>query len=192
MRKLNLKLIAITLVLFISTSIKAQSSPQPSYFTKSLITSILAQEGCTGIRMYPARDLGKNVNVVLIVGIDASGNEIYNANSPYAKYHMFSGVKGSVVNYASLDPQAAQAAVNAYFQSNPSFASKIAETKLESLISGQSQGIVIQYVVNEGSNFAASAYQDAGGPKPYGSLKPGDPCPTVCGEPTQYLIFPAR
>lgn len=47
------------------------------YFGSSAITSILAQAGCVGIRMYYAiTDQG--VKQLVLVGVDANGNDLYN------------------------------------------------------------------------------------------------------------------
>ncbi|MCD6068658.1 MAG: hypothetical protein K0S33_3484 [Bacteroidetes bacterium] len=47
------------------------------FFGKSIITDILAQEGCMGIRAYYALD-ADNKRQLIIVGADANENDMYN------------------------------------------------------------------------------------------------------------------
>jgi hypothetical protein len=50
--------------------------PIAHFFGKSIINSILSQEGCMGIRVYYALD-ENNVRQLIIVGADANENDMY-------------------------------------------------------------------------------------------------------------------
>ena len=177
MKNLNSKVTAIVTMLFISFSMIGQNA----FFSKTLVNTILAQQGCTGLRMYPVVDKSRNVNSVMIAGIDAQGNEVS------SKYQIYTGIKGNKPSYSSLGKSEARSACDSYFSSNESFVSDISRNVVEGFLNG-TLGISIQ--ADRGKNFLVSGYTQGEGPMPSGSSKPGDPCPSACGAASQYLISP--
>ncbi len=178
-----------TLLLGLSFCVIAQGQPQNSYFTKGLVSSILSQRNCAGLRLYPATDANNN-SVVMIIGIDANGNELYNEASSNYQYQMFSRVSGSTVTDVALNRQQAQTACSVYTSKNSSFVSDISAASVQSLLEGESAGISVVYSSSQTANFVVSAYKNERGVKAYGKTIPGEPCPSACGEPRQYLCSP--
>jgi len=54
---------------------KNRSAMQPGVYARSIFDRILAQEGCAGIRLYPALD-ERGRQTTLIVGVDAKGDDL--------------------------------------------------------------------------------------------------------------------
>lgn len=178
MKNSFLKVLGATALFCLTAPIFAQSS----FFTRDLVSTILAQQGCSGIRMYPA--ISNNTQVVIIIGIDGNGNEIT------SKYQMFTGVRENSATYSSIGKSQAKQACDAYFSQNESFTSEIGKSELEAMLSGNSLGITIK--PSGRNNFMVDAYtQGSEGLVAMGSAKSGAPCPSACGSPSQYLIFPS-
>lgn len=183
----NLNLLLCTLALFISANLLSQSGNfKTSYFTKELVNSILNQEGCTGIRMYPVVNPTTSQNEVMIVGIDNSGKEIYRPSSQTGKYRMCTGSTNNI----AIDKDFAYQVADTYARVNENFVADLKESAVQSLMSGNSQGIAIDYLAVGFGNFGIRAYDSSSGLKAYGEQQPGNPCPSACGEPSQYLRPP--
>ncbi len=186
------RLIMAGIVLFTAFSLNAQTTDiATSYFSKSVIKSILNQRGCAGIRMYPVVD-AKNVVTVMIIGIDDNGKEIYNSNSPSSYYQIFTEVVGEKVVNKALKKEEAKSGCSAYSTKNVAFVSDIDRKTIEKLFMRKSAGIVVQYVAVESGNFVVRAYEEDNGPKAFGESKPGDPCPSACGQSEMYLCPPNK
>ncbi len=185
MRNLYTAFFAIALVFASTYHASAQSSEfQTSFFSKGLVKTVLSEPGCTGLRMYPVMDENNNSTSVIIVAIDARGNELS------SKYQIFTGVKENQATYASISKPNAKSACEAYFSKNKQFVSQISKAVVEAIISGNSLGLAVQLDANQRGNFMVTGYVNTDGLTPTGNSKPGDPCPNACGEPRQYLIFP--
>ncbi len=187
-KSLSTSIIA-ALALLVSSGLFAQSANiQASFFSKEVVSSILSQEGCTGLRMYPV--IASSGTVVMIIGINASGDEIYKGSSYVGKYYVFSGIINGNVNDVALTKEQAQAFCSAYSSKNSGFVSDFTSGSINSLLGGESAGISIKFSTSQTNNFLASAYKKENGAKTYGRSSPGEPCPSACGEPGQYLCFP--
>lgn len=186
MRNLYSRLIAIVLLFTIISSSSAQSVEfKTSFFSKDLIKTILSQRGCEGLRIYPVFDKNRNSNSVVIVAIDANGDELS------SKYQMFTGIKDNTPTYSSVGKSDAKSACEIYFSENKQFVSQIKKATAEAHLSGNSLGMAIQLDANQKGNFVVSGYENTReGLKSTGNAKPGDPCPSACGDPRQYLVFP--
>ena len=182
MRNSLIKLMSLAVVLSIGFNASAQfSGIQTSFFTKDLVSTILAQQGCVGLRMYPS--VNNNANVVLIIGIDANGNEIS------SNYQIYTGIRENTATYSSIGKSQAKASCETYFNGHESFTSEISKSILQNLLGGSSLGIAIQ-ASSSGTNFMVSSYTQGEGLTPSGAAKAGDPCPSACGKPSQYVAFP--
>lgn len=52
------------------------TEPKCFFFGKDKLQSVIDQEGCIGVRMYRGFDVVRNEQNVVIVGVDASGNDM--------------------------------------------------------------------------------------------------------------------
>ena len=190
MRNFSLASITGIFVLFTCYSLLSQSSGiTTSFFNSNLVYSILNQPGCTGIRVYPAIDPYSNLAVAMIVGIDKSGNEMYNPNQSSSKYQIFNGASEPVLS-REIDKQNASSACNLYYSKYSSFVTDFDRSMVEECVGRGSGGLAVQYVSGRNGNFAISSFSNEGGAQPSGAYKAGNPCPSDCGSPSQYLVFP--
>lgn len=52
------------------------TEPKCFFFGSDKLQSVMDQEGCIGVRMYRGFDVVRNEQNVVIVGVDASGNDM--------------------------------------------------------------------------------------------------------------------
>jgi hypothetical protein len=182
--------IALISILLILTSITwAQSDIDTSYFPKETIISILKQNNCNGLRFYPAVNSDGAV-VTMLIGIDGEGNEIYSPRHNYSEYKLFSGIINNQVVLSSLPKEKATQACGAFTEKSAGFISDFSLEAVNKFLTAESAGVAMAFVSGENSNFSMQAYKENSDPAVYGSLALGDPCPSACGEKSQYLCQP--
>lgn len=182
----NFSLASITCLVLLFTGFSLHSQNTISYFDAGLVQSILNQEGCSGIRIYPAIDPSNNMQVAMIVGIDKYGNEIYNSSG---KYHIYNGGNDRV-STKSIDKQSATSACSSYFSKYSFFVSDFSSSIVHASLANGSSGIAVQFWSGRSGNFAISSFSNNGQPKSTGEYKTGAPCPSACDDSSKYLVFP--
>lgn len=176
----------------ISISSQGQEAPtiSPSYFAKSLVSDILKQKDCTGIRVYPAKDVKTNKLTMMIIGIKADGSEIYNGLWSKTKYQLFEGVTNGQVSCEPLNSKNAKIACSGYSGNNPKFSADFKASDIDKFWgeNGCTGMKLSTLFANSLNNFSAVASKLDGNSFPdLGSPVAGDPCPTFCGNMSNYL-----
>lgn len=185
-----MKNVSLTLLLSVVVSIAAFSqTPQPSYFTKAVITAILNQPGCAGVRVYPVIDSTSRKNTTMVIGIDSKGKEMYNPSSQSTEYQMFVNAENNTVNDKALNKGEAQYACSNYTGSS-AFVSDFTKSVLMGFLGDNSSGIFMSYTSKGGSNFNVHSYTTDGGLRSFGKAAAGAPCPKTCGDDINYLCAP--
>jgi hypothetical protein len=185
MKKFSLLLLLSVLVSFVASA----QTPQPSYFTKAVITSILNQPGCVGIRVYPAIDSTSRANTTMVIGIDAKGKELYNSSSQNSEYQLFVSAENDAVVDEALNKSQAQYACGNY-KATTAFVSDFTKAILQDFLADNSSGLFVSYTSKGGSNFNVHSYTTVGGLKSFGKAAAGAPCPRTCGDGIDYLCPP--
>ena len=185
-----MKNLSLTLLLSIVVSFAAFSqAPQPSYFTKVVITAILNQPGCAGIRVYPVLDSTNRTNTTMVIGIDANGKEIYDSSSQSTEYQMFvSAENDAVVDLALNKSQAKYACGN--YKATSAFVADFTKSIVNGFLGDNSSGLFVSYTSKGGNNFNVHSYTTEGGLRSFGKASAGAPCPKTCGDGIDYLCAP--
>ena len=179
------------LLLLASPDTFAQVNIPASFYPAGEIQAILAQPGCTGIRVYPVIDDQREAAVsTMLIGIDETGREIYNDTLATGRYRLFSGVNEGAPASRTLSRSEAQAACSAFNAGNSAFVSDLNAGLLAGCLAEGSEGLMLSHSSAGGNNFQANGFQSENGLQGFGRTSPGDPCPTNCGARDQYLCSP--
>lgn len=185
-----MKNVSLTLLLSVVVSIAAFSqTPQPSYFTKAIVSAILNQPNCVGIRIYPVVDSTNRTNTTMVIGIDANGKEIYDPSSQSTEYQMFVSAENDAVVDVALNKSQAKYACGNY-TATTAFVSDFTKAVLNSFLGDNSSGIFVTYTSKDGNNFNLHSYTTEGGLRSFGKASAGAPCPKTCGDGIDYLCSP--
>ncbi|GEM_PF-4115314 len=187
------------LLIFMNLAAVAQNTAdERSYFTKDLLISILSQENCTGVRFYPIKDEVTKKNMVMLIGINDQGHELYDESSDISKYQVYRPQSKQNISAEHTKRDQAKTLVTNYFSSNSGFVSEFSKSELLKILANsplkkRRDGIMVER--SSGSdNFSVGGYkkQNSKDPVPVGDTTSGGPCPTDCDPADRYLISPPR
>ncbi|MDA0973073.1 MAG: hypothetical protein O2867_04985 [Bacteroidetes bacterium] len=178
-------------VLLAPFSSTAQVAPElpASFYRSSIINTILNNEGCFGIRVYPALNAKANTLTTMIIGIDKDGKELASDFASKYTYQMFKGVLNGKAAYDPLNSTNARWTCSGYSLGNyPKFVAEFQKSALMDMINGNDGIRLVNTYSESRNNFKASGAKLGGNDfDPSTAAAEGEPCPAMCGNPSDYV-----